>query len=67
MREQRQGLEWILSFQRRLRVKQGCTKDLCCHLDVITEFARESALSVLLYGDDVVLMSETIEELRSKL
>ena len=49
--EQRQGLEWILSCQMKLRLKWGCTKDLCCHLfvlvDVVTEFAGEGALSEL--------------------
>ena len=34
--------------------------------DVATEFAREGALSELLYADDLVLMSETIEGLRDK-
>ena len=28
-------------------------------VDVITEFAREGALSELLYGDELILMSET--------
>ena len=32
----------------------------------VTEFAREGALSELLYADDLVLMSETIEGLRNK-
>ena len=32
MMEQRQGLEWIPSCQRSLRLKCGCTKDLCCNL-----------------------------------
>ena len=32
MWEQRQGLEWILSSQRRLSLRWRCTKDLCCHL-----------------------------------
>ena len=36
-------------------------------VDVVTEFARESALSKLLYSDDLVLVSETIEGLRNKL
>ena len=36
-------------------------------VDVVTEFAREGALSKLLYADDLVLMSETIMGLRSKL
>ena len=35
-------------------------------VDVITEFAREGALSELLYADDFALMSETIEGLRNK-
>ena len=32
----------------------------------VTESAREDALSELLYADDIVLMSETIEGLRNK-
>ena len=36
-------------------------------VDVVTEFAREGALSELLYADDLVLMSETIKGLRNKL
>ena len=35
--------------------------------DVVTEFAREGELSELLFADDLVLMSETIEGLRNKL
>ena len=35
-------------------------------VDVVTEFAREDALSELLYADDLVLMSETIEGLRDQ-
>ena len=35
-------------------------------VDVVTEFAREGALSELLYADDLVLMSETNEGLRNK-
>ena len=35
-------------------------------VDVVTEFAREGALSELLYADDLVLMSETIKGLRNK-
>ena len=34
--------------------------------DVVTEFARVGALSELLYADDLILMSETIEGLRNK-
>ena len=35
-------------------------------VDVVTEYAGECALSELLYADDFVLMSETIEGLRNK-
>ena len=35
-------------------------------VDVAIEFAREGALSELLYADDLCLMSETIKELRNK-
>ena len=35
-------------------------------IDVVTELAREGALSGLLYANDLVLMSETIEGLRNK-
>ena len=34
-------------------------------VDAVTEFANESALSDLLYADDIVLMSGTIEGLRN--
>ena len=35
-------------------------------VDVVTEFARRGALSELLYADDLVLMSETIEGLTNR-
>ena len=35
-------------------------------VDVVTEFAREGALSELMYAEDLVLMMETIEGLRNK-
>ena len=50
-----------------------CTNDLCCQLylsalvvDVVTEFGREGVLSQLLYADELVVMSETIEGLKYK-
>ena len=36
-------------------------------VDVVTEFAGEGALSELLFGNDIVLMSEIIEGLRDTL
>jgi len=35
-------------------------------VDVVTENARESLMSKMLYADDLVLMSETMEGLREK-
>ena len=35
-------------------------------LDVVTELARKGVLSEMLYADDVVLMSETIEGIRNE-
>ena len=70
MMEQRQESQWILSCQKSLKIKLGCTKDLCCHftvmVNVVIELARDGSLSELLYADDLVLMSETIEGLRNK-
>ena len=68
--EKRQGLEWILSCLEEFEVKvwmhQGSVLSPFLSVDVIdvvTELAREVALSELLYVDDLVLMSETIEGL----
>ena len=36
-------------------------------VDAVTKFAREGVLCELLYADDLVLMSETIEGLGNKL
>ena len=66
MREQRQVSEWILSCQWSLRLKVVLSLLLAVTVDVVTEFAREGALSELLYADDLVLMSEIIEGLRNK-
>ena len=35
-------------------------------VNVVTEFARGCALSVLLYADDLILMSETIDGLLNR-
>ena len=33
-------------------------------VDVVTEYAREGLLNEILYADDLVLMSESLEDLR---
>ena len=62
---------WTFRSQRSLRLQLACTKDQSPFLfvvvvDVVTEFVRVGALSELLYADDLVLMSETIDGLRNK-
>ena len=73
MREKGQKPGCILSCQRSLRLKWGCTKDLCYHLfffavvvDIVSELDRDGVLSELLYTDGLLLMSETIGGLRNK-
>ena len=66
MRKQRQVLELSGEFEAQM----GRQKNLCCHLlavvvDVVTDLAREGVLSELLYANDLVLMSDTIEGLRN--
>ena len=39
---------------------------LAVMVDIVAEFTREGELCELLYADDLVLMSETIEGLRNK-
>ena len=38
----------------------------CSGGSFVNEFAREGALSELMYADDLVLMSETIQEIMDK-
>ena len=66
MMEQREESYWILSCQMSLSSMWACAKDLCCQffavvMDVVTELASEGVLSELLYADDLVVESETIE------
>ena len=71
MMEQRQGLEWKYELSEKLEVKVGMHQGtvllpfFAVVVDVVTEFVR-SVLSELLYADDLLLMSETIEGLRNK-
>ena len=60
-------------FSEELEVKVGIHQGsmlspfyVAVVVDVVTEFAIEGALSELLYADDLVLISETIEGLRDK-
>ena len=61
--------ELLEKFEVKVVMHQGSVLSLFLFtvlVDVVTEFAREVVLSVLLYADDLVLMSETIEGLRIK-
>ena len=61
--------EWIVSCQKSLRSKSTISAVTFIYgvvVDVITEMSRVGVLSELLYADDLVLMSETIEGLRDK-
>ena len=65
----RQNSELSEECQVKVRMHQGSELSLFPFaevVDVATEFPREGALSELLYTDDLVLMSETIEGLRNK-
>ena len=56
-------------FEVKVGMRQGSVLSpflFALVVDVVTEFARESALSVLLYADEIVIMSETIMGLRDK-
>ena len=55
-------------FEVKVKMHQGSVLSpflFAVLLDVVTEFAREGALSELLYADNIVLMSETIDELEN--
>ena len=74
MREQRQTVrvDCELSeqeFEIKVGMHQGSLLSpfiFTVVVDVVTELAREGVLSELLYADDLVLMSETIEGLWNK-
>ena len=56
--------EWSEEFVVKVGMHQGSALTpfiLSVVVDVVTEFAREGALSELLYANDLVLMSETIK------
>ena len=56
-------------FEVKVGIHQGSVLSpfiIAVVVDVVTEFAREGALSELLYANDLVPMSEIIEGLRNK-
>ena len=72
MKERRQGSELGRSYQKfcvKVGIYQGSVLSplvFATMVDVITESAREGLMKEVLYADDLVLMSETIEKLREK-
>ena len=51
-------------FEVNVVMHQGCVQSpflFAVVIDVVTDFAREGALSELLYADEFYLMSETID------
>ena len=72
MREQGQGSEWILSCQWNFEVKVGMHQApvlspfvFAVVVDAVTELVRVGVLYELMYADDLLLISETIEGLRN--
>ena len=61
-----------MSYLSSLRLRCECTKDLCCDLFflqwwwILSQNLPEGALSELMYTDDLVLTSETIDGLKNK-
>ena len=56
-------------FEVKVRMHKGSVLSHCLFavvVDVVTELERESVLSELMYADDLILMSESIERLRNK-
>ena len=72
MRKQGQESEWIdlsKEFKIKMGIHQGSVWSpflFTVWVDNVTELAREGALSELLYGNDFIQMSETIEGLSNK-
>ena len=61
--------EFLVEFEVKVGMHQGSVLSpivFAVVVDFITEFVREGALSELLYADDLVLVSETIEGLWNK-
>ena len=52
-------------FEVELGMLQGSVLSPFLFIDVVTDLAREGVLSMFLYDDGLILMSETIEALRN--
>ena len=72
MREQKQESEWTLSCQMRLTLKWDAPRICVAQVfafvvDVVNELTRDGVLCKLLYADDLMQISETIEGLIMRL
>ena len=64
------GSETSEEFGVRVDVHQGSVPSLLIFaivVDVVTEHARERLLNEILYADDLVLMSESLDDIRERL
>ena len=63
----RMDSELLEKLEVKVGMPQGSLSSpflLALLVDVVTQFAREGASGEILYADDIVLMSETIEKIR---
>ena len=60
------GLELSEEFEVKVCVHQGSVLSPLVFAIVVTENVRNGLMSEMLYADDLVLMSETMERLREK-
>ena len=74
LRRKDESQEWNLSFLKNIWYRLVYIKYLCCRrfffaiaVDVISENAREGLMNEILFADDLVSMSESIENLKKKL
>ena len=65
-RRVRVGSAYLEEFEVKVGVHQGYVLSplLFAKMDIITEKARKGVINELLYADDLVLMSKTIEDLK---
>ena len=58
------GMMWCRWEYQEIKMSTRRFVGFAVVIDVVTELAREGLLSELLYADDLVLMSESIEEVK---